>query len=126
MKKKSKIFKNFVKYSLFLYGNDYVSLLRDFLLLKLHFYRNTYQQISFSILTNNKVTKKKITVLRSSFVHKKAQEHFLFTQHSLKINVLFLARKYKLLKTYWLFFIMKNLLKKSSSSVQRFSYKLTF
>lgn len=99
MKKKSNFLKNFIKYSLFLYGNDYVTLLKDFLLLKLHFY-HTCQQINFSILTNSKVTKKKITVLRSSFVHKKAQEHFLFTQHTLRINILFLSHKHKLLKTY--------------------------
>lgn len=81
--------KKIIKYSAQFSNTNYFTILTDLLLTKRYLYRYFGYTISFNAETNVIAKKKKIILLRSPFVHKKAQEQFLFLTYKKKINIFF-------------------------------------
>jgi hypothetical protein len=81
-------------FTLYLTSNNHYIILEDLLLVKRYLRRRFGYFINFSVQTNNLIKHKKISLLRSPFIYKKAQEQFLFINFKQKINIFFFYNIY--------------------------------
>lgn len=114
--------KKIIKFTLHFKNNTSYGLLEDILIFKRYMRRRFNYFISFSVQTSNKIKQKKIVLLRSPFVHKKTQEHFLIKYENKKLNFFFLFSAISLYKIYWILAAIKIYLKKLSNSFYKINY----